>query len=282
MRAIVAESWDHLLSELYRDDLVKELDRHRSPFAFRGLSRDYNLLPSLSRLGHPSDLVPRIERYLINSFRKYAHQDVERGISSWRWLAIAQHHGLPTRLMDWTYSPFVALHFATSDLTAYDSDGVVWCLNVFETRTFLPGKLLDALNAEGTAVFSIETLESIYPDFWDIDQDDLNRQFIVFFEPPSLNARIVNQIALFSFISPPDAKLGAWLAERPSEEALAKKVVIPRELKWQVRDKLDQANMTERVLFPGLDGLSTWLRRWYSPKEPVGQQFARTRADDLS
>ena len=47
---------------------------------------------------------------------------------------------------------------------------------------------------------------------------------------------------------------------------ICRKVVIPAAIKWEVRDKLDQCNITERVLFPGLDGLSRWLHRHYSSK----------------
>jgi hypothetical protein len=59
------------------------------------------------------------------------------------------------------------------------------------------------------------------------------------------------------------AGLDTWLAARPH---VLRRLIVPAGLKWEVRDKLDQANITERVLYPGLDGLSRWLRRYYTPK----------------
>jgi len=91
--------------------------------------------------------------------------------------------------------------------------------------------------------------------------DRLSRTpFVLFLEPPSLDPRIVNQFALFSLMSSADASLAEWLEAHPD---LAQRIVIRAALKWEIRDKLDQANVNERVLFPGLDGLSAWLTRYY-------------------
>jgi hypothetical protein len=92
---------------------------------------------------------------------------------------------------------------------------------------------------------------------------DLDGEFALFVEPPSFDARIVNQYALFSVVSPAEARLDDWIEQHPE---LGGRIVIPAELKWEVRDKLDQANITERVLFPGLDGISRWLARYYTPR----------------
>jgi hypothetical protein len=64
-------------------------------------------------------------------------------------------------------------------------------------------------------------------------------------------------------MSSPSAQLDRWLAKHPD---LYGRIIIPKALKWEIRDKLDQANITERTLFPGLDGLASWLKRQYTPR----------------
>jgi hypothetical protein len=182
--------------------------------------------------------------------------------SVWNWLALAQHHGLPTRLLDWTYSPYVALHFATERVDDFGTDGVLWCVDYTRTNQRLPRQLQETLAAEGSGVFTAEMLGRTAATLHEFDTL-APQEFVVFFEPPSLDERIVNQFALFSLVSNPAANLEQWLAQHP---ATYRKLLIPAALKWEVRDKLDQANLTERVLYPGLDGLSRWLKRYYTPR----------------
>jgi hypothetical protein len=130
------------------------------------------------------------------------------------------------------------------------------------TNQWLPQRLKEVLAEEGSDVFTAEMLARAAPSLHEFDA--LAREpFVAFLEPPSLDERIVNQFALFSLLSSPDARLDRWLCDRPHAW---RKLVIPAALKWEIRDKLDQANITERVLYPGLDGLSRWLTRYYTPK----------------
>ncbi|MGH7494108.1 MAG: FRG domain-containing protein, partial [bacterium] len=88
--------------------------------------------------------------------------------------------------------------------------------------------------------------------------------FAAFFQSPSLDDRIVNQYAAFSTMSNSTARLDDWLERHP---LLYRKIVIPASLKWEIRDKLDKSNINERMLFPGLDGLAGWLRRYYTNRK---------------
>jgi len=256
---IRAESWAHLHELLFADSWHEGLARHRSDFVFRGeASRDAKLVTSLQRLGGDFH---EVEPHLLRNFRKYAQRADVPEDSLWHWLALAKHHGLATRLLDWTYSPYVALHFTTAHPDQVATDGAIWMVDFVETNKLLPKKLRSALDLEGMNAMSADLLTEVAPSLPDFDR--LGEDFVVFFEPPALDERIVNQYALFSVMPSPQARMDKWLEERPD---LARRIVLPTELKWEVRDKLDQANITERVLFPGLDGLATWLRRYFSPR----------------
>lgn len=278
MSDTVITSFRQLQDELFTDSWNDSIQRYRSPHVFRGLSDEsYRLETSLMRLGGP---YCQLEKHLLRNFRKYAQSVAGEVGSFWHLLAIAQHYGLPTRLLDWTYSPYIALHFATASLEKLHVDGVIWVVNFEKTHDRLPKALRDLLRSEGAQAFTVPLLTSLkrrdagatpedtsFKEFveslTEFDALGADQEFLLFFEPPSVNDRIVNQFALFSVMPNPRRYVDDWLAHNPS---LFRRIIIPADLKWECRDKLDQCNITERVLFPGLDGLCSWLKRHYSPK----------------
>lgn len=260
MEEITVASWSDLLEQLYADSWRSDINRFRSPYVFRGaFDAAFPLETSIKRLG--GNYV-RMENHLLRNFRKYARRNTVEHDTTWHWLALAQHHGLPTRLLDWTVSPLVAAHFATEDPETYDRDGAIWMVNAREAHTRLPEKLRIELAREGADYFTVEMMACTVARLQDLDAL-APPAFVAFLEPPSLDDRIVNQFALFSVMPDPGGRLDVWLEEHPG---LGRKLIIPARLKWEVRDKLDQANITERVLYPGLDGLSRWQKRYYTPR----------------
>lgn len=263
---IVVSSWMELCERVYDHSWQQDIRHFRANYVFRGLSDiNYPLNTSLQRLGGPFS---QLEYHLLRNFKKYGMSDGRESMhSDWWWWAVAQHHGLPTRLLDWTYSPFVAMHFATAAMDQYDRDGVIWAVEFVQMHQLLPARLRTVLEEAGAKVFTMEMLERVVSNIGDLAAlprvaGETDRPYCLFYEPPSLDARIVNQYALFSVLSDVTLPLDDWLRQHPR---LWRRIVIPKELKWEVRDKLDQANITERILLPGLDGLAMWLARHYSP-----------------
>jgi len=263
---VTARSWSQLQELLFSDTFDAGIDRFRGDLVYRGLPRSaYKLATTLMRLGGS---YASLERHLLRNFRKYTHQTLTLRDSEWDWLALAQHYGLPTRLLDWTYSPLVALHFATASTADFDADGVVWKVNSAAAHRLLPTAAARSISRAGARVFTTELLEQAAADLQAFDAL-ATRPFVAFLEPPSLDARIVNQYALFSVLSDPCLALDDWLTGKPE---LSHRIIVPARLKWEVRDKLDLSNVNERVLFPGLAGLCDMLRRHYSPKRVPGTE----------
>lgn len=239
---------------------LTEHGRYRSNFVFRGVGNKlWGLETSLQRMGTHA---AAIERPLLRNFLKYAGPGEVSSDALLYQLALAQHHGLPTRVLDWTTSPRVASHFALSNENHFDVDGAIWCVDVANARRVLPSSLATILKVEDAFVFSVDMLDK-YKSLSDFDNIEPISEFVLFFEPPSLDGRIVNQGAVLSMMPGPDFDLKTYIL-RPENKDLVKRIIIPAGIKWELRDKLDQDNVSERMLFPGLDGTARFLTRYYS------------------
>jgi hypothetical protein len=259
---IRVHSWMDLQEAVFTSSWQHSISRFRSDFVFRGASlAGHGLVTSLQAGGYEPH-----ELHLLTSFRKYALRNAVHGDSLWNWLSLAKHHGLPTRLLDWTYSPYVAMHFATHSLAAFGEDGAIWCVDYKKANELLPRRFRKLLEDASLNIFTTEMLSELAATLRDFDAM-AKHDFVAFFEPPSLDERIVNQFALFSLPSRSNLRLDEFFDRQPN---LCRRIIIPAELKWEIRDKLDQGNITERVLFPGLDGLSAWLKRYFTTREPAG------------
>ena len=257
-------SWRELDDTINDGTFGHHAGHARSTLVFRGLARaTYTNTSSLARL---SGDYPSLERHLLRNFRKYAHQAAP-GPTAWDWMALGQHHGLPTRLLDWTFSPLVALHFATASWPR--DDAVLWAVDVAAVHRRLPDRLRESIEREGSLLFTTSQLASLAPTVEDFDELRDDEPFALFFEPPTLDERIANQAAVLSLIADPTCHMHEWL-ERHDGTCRAWR--IPASLKAEIRERLDQAHVNERVLMPGLDGLASWLRRYYSPQSVVDEE----------
>lgn len=240
-------------------------DRHRSSFLYRGLTNDkFSLVTSLKR--NCGDKQIELEESILRNFAKYAESE-EPTIkeSIWRQMILGQHHGLPTRLMDWTYSPLVALHFAcTCDNMSEmnNNNSCVWKIDIEELNSLLPSNYQDMLNQKRAYLFTVDMLEQLTNNLNTYDCA-MGANALVLVEPPSIDQRIINQYSYFSIIPMDMTSVEDFLNTHTSGCC---KYIINKDLKWRIRDMLDQMNINERIMYPGLDGLSTWLKRHYYVK----------------
>ena len=208
----------------------------------------------------------KLEPSILKAFSNYASiEDPTITDSVWKQMMVGQHHGLPTRLMDWTYSPLIALHFAENENNLHglsEHDCVVWRIDIQDCNRNLPQKYRTELDSNSKFLFSLDTLTKVVDSIENYDKDMEGKAFVSI-EPPSIDQRIVNQYSFFSII-PSDMEDVESFLDNCTQNTV--KFIIKKEIRWDVRDLLDQYNVSERLLYPGLDGLSKTLARHYFVK----------------
>ena len=219
---------------LSADDKLAELVRWAqghpaNEWVFRGHSDGlWSLQPSV---GRDASYSPESERFLLERFRRLAEPYVTSSeLNQWDWLALAQHHGLPTRLLDWTSNALVASFFACKELT--EEDGVV-----FAVRSSSVG-FHDAAYQHTTKPFEIEGTKLVMPR--------------------ALTGRILNQRGLFTIHVHPDQ---SWELETAGIDF--DKFEIPSEMKNSLLRGLHNIGMDDAHVMPDLDGLARMLKWQY-------------------
>lgn len=238
--------------------------RRRDTGVYRGASdAGAPLLTTLDRLGGttPPHTKAELEEHVLRNYIRYSRPHVHSApTSDWEELFAAQHHGVPTRLLDWTYSPLVAAFFATRPCDTEERARAVWRLDwqmVHRQFHFPPIALLprdlDALFEPGG-----------HASPWQLfTRDRDGGAFACLVEPPSLDARIAAQAAVFTICSDKWHSFDEFLRGNGLGGALSRFVIGPRCVA-QVRDQLDLVGVDERRLFPDLDGVAAAIRRYYA------------------
>jgi len=264
-------------------------------WVFRGLkSSAYELQPSIEREARDKTMEwAALEELVLSEYKARARMHLSAPLipsDEVSWLAQMQHYAIPTRLLDFTYSPFVALYFAVADghqesgrthlrLWAVDAEAVN---NRFK---FVARMAARAAKKEGGETFVVANLD---PDYFSTDRDSvaadiqelhelmnssltanekrrgvLNRSGCVCAAlPPAFNPRLASQQGLFLLNCAENISFSASLAKMmEGSDGWCKVIDIPVGLIPEIEGRLFQMNVHHQSLFPDMEGLAGLIRQ---------------------
>jgi hypothetical protein len=232
-RILSFQSFTKFLSQDNTQDIV----------LFRGQRADWPLVPKLARMDAARPVLDA-EREMLKAFKQQSLPFLSATpATEWDWLALAQHHGLATRLLDWTLNPLVALWFSVRKPAESGRDGVVWIFRPTEE------------------------------DFANETEDPFSGDRTKAFRPNHVTNRIRVQSGYFTvhkFVSSAGEFVRFNSIGRYKPQLT--KLVMPAKAFPEMRYRLDQFGVNQAVLFPDLDGLcahAQWLHSFLADEKKL-------------
>lgn len=226
----------------------------KNPYAFRGQSDSkWGLKPSLLRyLGDEitAEAALDIEKSALAEFKSNAHLHLPQSVfatttDTISWWTVMQHHGAPTRLLDWTASLYVAAYFAVHGDRR--TDGAIWIVHTASLHEKID---------EGVVESKIPKTEAeIQPLFFEADPPPI----VTFVGRNNKSDRMIAQQGFFSVcrsVLGDHGKIFEHAFSGPSDKLRYGKLVIPADLKPVFARRLRTMNISANALFPGIDGLA--------------------------
>jgi hypothetical protein len=241
---VVIDSWEQL---------VETLGALSASWTFRGHSdARWSLESTLGRRFSTAGIDPRAwpeqESRILRIFKRKAHlflDHIPDDSDSFRWLGIMQHHGAPTRLLDFTWSFYVATFFA---LEAATVDAAIWAVNL--------SALEEGVRVGGRKTVSPYTLGPWVEGNYEKYFLDNALSFAVYGEPRVMNQRLIAQSGTFIIPSTIAEPVEDILSHYSHPKPIVKYVLRTSSLRAIAMKRLYSLNITYYTLFPGLDGLA--------------------------
>jgi hypothetical protein len=221
-------------------------------FLFRGQAGDTPLVPKVGRPGYASNASK--ERAMLQAFERGAFPFLKDKLDSFELLALAQHHGAPTRLLDWSTTPLVASWFAVSSFPEED-DARLYALDL--NRSDL--RRMFELKENGPTGTPESSAEGSEPDAFTLPTG------VWLLETAQVSSRITTQRGIFTLHTNPTERLSV-----PKKDEF----VIPKDVRKEFHKRLIDLGIDAALIYPDLDGLCRrldWLMKFEKPLTAFGE-----------
>jgi hypothetical protein len=225
---------------------------------FRGQPADAKLSPKLYRAGYEDADEPEIRAQFQYRAIQLMQSNVPNPDRKWDWYFLMQHYGVPTRLLDWTENPLVALFFAVSD-EQNDGDASIWVLDPYWLNHKLIGDVVGPMLPDWSeAQVYLKPLE---------DSFGLNLQVRksrpAAIDPPHIDRRVAVQASHFVIFG--RSRDLARIRHVKAKNCRLAKIIIPRASVRSIQRQLEDCGITYSFIFPDLEALgkeiaASWKR----------------------